>query len=269
MNTNIAIIAALLAACSAPAPEATPDQLELADVEAALSVNSSKYGISTAVSHLTCRSDGPTGQDCLVPRSKTIQYCYSNGGGSWTASEISAIENYGVGTLAGDFPGFTFGRGHIGDQTACRTGSGLFNKITKGGCSGGSTGSNVENFVCYQPAIQLSLPDLTESLPGRWRYQEGGFITADLGAITESNCVLGHGVSKALANAAGFGSDSSVADSLGQLHTTRAIAPKSWCQFGTCTCGHAQSSAQEQCFAASVASVSNGVMTFNATTCAP
>lgn len=245
------------------------DEVALGTVKEPLSVNSSKYGVSTANSRITCRSDGPIGQGCLVPTSKTIQYCYSNGGGTWTAAEITTAQNFGAGNIQ-TLQTFAFSRqfaGQQSEQNNCAN-AGLVTKLVKGTCSGGSTGGNIENFVCWSPA---NVSALTESLPGSWSKQQGGTITVDLADIaarggTLAGCLEGHGIKHMLAAVAGFGNDTSIVDSFGALITTRTVDPMS--QFGNCA--HAGFSSQEQCFAQSVnpgGGGGGGFMAFNGTTC--
>lgn len=251
-------------------------ELELAEIEQPIAANSSKAGISTASSHQTCRSDGPAGQDCLVPAQKTIVYCYSNAGGTWSDSEISNLEGFGVGAIAGDFPGFNFSRLYTNSQQSSCANDGTVNKVRKGTCPGGSTGSNVENFVCYSPTVTGSA--LTESLPGTWRKMLGGTITVDLsdinlfdvpGTTDEApgrNCLRAFGLSHSLAAAAGFGSDSSITDQLSQLHTTRRVNPVWVSGLG---CQHQSASSQEQCFALAYSTGGGNTMSFNTAVCNP
>lgn len=236
------------------------DEIDLGTIEEPLSVHSSKYGISTASSHLTCRSDGPAGQACLVPVSKTIQYCYSDAGGAWTGSEVTSLDSVG-GLIAGDFPSFGFAKVLI-SQTSCKN-AGLINKIQKGTCSGGSTSGTIEAFVCYVPS-QGTL--LTESLPGTWRQMTGGTITVDLADLTAVGddtfkSLRNFGITHSLAAAAGFGNDSTVSDIT--IHTSRSSIPRVVGAVGGST-------SQEQCFALSVntgGGGGGGFMSFDAAIC--
>lgn len=270
MNLNhIALCLLCLFGCGGVPEDLSDDGAELGTVEEPLSVNSSKYGVSTANSRITCRSDGPSGQACLVPTSKTIQYCYSNGGGTWTAGEITTAQNFGAGNIAA-LQTFAFSRqfaGQQSEQNNCAN-AGLVTKLVKGTCSGGSTGGNIENFVCWSPA---NVSALSESLPGSWSKQQGGTITVDLADISarggaNSGCLEGHGIKHMLAAAAGFGNDTSIVDSLGALITTRTVDPI----VSLGVCAHANFTSQEQCFANSVnpgGGGGGGFMAFNGTTC--
>jgi hypothetical protein len=273
MKTIIIAIALLAFGCGGYEDQANGgtdqyvDDGSIGTAELPLSVNSSKYGVSTASSRITCRSDGPSGQSCLVPTSKTIQYCYSNAGGTWSAAEITQAQNFGAGNLQ-SLNSFTFSRqfaGQQSEQNNCAN-AGLMTKLIKGTCSGGSTSANIEAFVCWTPANTASL---TESLPGSWSKQQGGTIVvdlADINAHADSACVEGHGIKHMLAAVAGIGNDTTVPDAFGTLITTRAVSPTTF----SGTCVHSQFTSQEQCFAASVntgGGGGGGFMAFNGTTC--
>lgn len=251
---------------------------EIGTAEEPLSVNSSKYGISTASSHITCRSDGSTGQDCLVPTSKTIQYCLSNAGGTWSDAELNNVRPV-ITNPNFVLQSFTFQEVNVGQQTNCKN-NGAALKIQKGTCSGGSTAGNVEAFVCYAPAIVAGAAgQLTESLPGQWRKMLGGTVTvdtADIAARTaahaDGNCVQGHGLRHSLAASAGIGQDTTQADTFGTLVTSRQIEP-TFFDGGPLvgkSCVHTSFTSQEQCFANSVnpgGGGGGGFMAFNSTVC--
>jgi len=242
---------------------------EFGMLEQKLSVNSSKYCITTGASHPTCRSDGSAGQVCLCPTSKTIEYCYSNAGGAWSNQEITDTE-FAQGNIAGDFTGFTFVRTAVGNQTNCAN-SAIVNQIRKGTCSGSVTSDNIDSFVCYTPREIPGAPgNLTETLPGSWRKMQGGVIVVDfnkLGSRTSPTVgdqpfqsVRQSGITHALAQAAGFGEDTTVVNAT--LHTSRKGANAEVLK--------TTATSQEKCFAASVnpgGGGGGGFLSFNATTC--
>ena len=236
------ILFALLFACGAEAEGY--DDAEFGEVEQGMVAQATptlSYGIRNSSDRSNC--DRTTaGQSCLVPTSKHIKWCVSDGTGQQsmdgtTAARIARVSTETQRAINNAMTKFGWAFTHFADDSqgaidACYNAliAGTVNVqvslATSGLCSG-SGGANIEQYICYNPTVGSTV---TESLPGTYKTMSGGIVLVDFDDIiakvtttASTDKVLYHGMGHSFEGLIGLGSQTAASN----LLSRRAVLPVS------------------------------------------